>query len=489
MKNISSFSVFGIILFLIVVTGFSSCEMDDFEGDLPIENNSNIKITTKSYEDLKFDSKFILPFTEIANKIKTSSYTGRGSYMEETYNFTIDSTIIKEIKTDKYVSYTMLIRRDRIPENYFENLVIEVTDTSDTKAYIYQYFPNSPIQKKSHGSFIFDFNFNVIPIQYDENGKASITVGCRLAVDYCNWPNGTDDDAHIAGEGCTKAYIYQEYYELACNDGGGSSPGNYNYSPTGYYSGYNSSDPTPGGGYWGNSTHTQPITCYGLNCPEKFYISNPCDELQEISNDTDYVSELNDLENATANETLVIASDSTDLEGNIVFTFENIPGGEDQVEATINASIHSTAHNHTDADDQLSVFSLSDLYALYVLAGSGFIDDSYAHILVTNQGSGTQYALKFDDMEAFETWGDTFFMGWDLDLGPDTKNPIKESRENIYELDVNPENSNSKNESGLLKFIEAQGLGLELYETNEDFSQWSKIILNNDETTSPDPCQ
>ena len=56
MKNISSFSVFGIILFLIVVTGFFGCEMDDFENDLPIENKSNIKITTKSYDDLKFES-------------------------------------------------------------------------------------------------------------------------------------------------------------------------------------------------------------------------------------------------------------------------------------------------------------------------------------------------------------------------------------------------------------------------------------------------
>ncbi|HET8885861.1 MAG TPA: hypothetical protein VFM70_05855 [Salinimicrobium sp.] len=165
----------------------------------------------------------------------------------------------------------MLIRRDSVPKNYFENVVIEVTDTADIKAFVLQYYPSSAIKPiKTHNSFTFDFSFNFFPIEYENDGKISVN-GCVVTFILCK--NG--GDIHPAGPRCMRAgnednLIYDSNFDL-CPSGGGSSPTDFGdpNATTGSHSGYNSSDPTPGGSYAGNSTYTQPIPCYGRNCPEE----------------------------------------------------------------------------------------------------------------------------------------------------------------------------------------------------------------------------
>jgi len=50
---------------------------------------------------------------------KTGSGISSKTVMEEQYGFTIDSTLIKEIYSENYTSYTFLIHRDEPDEAYF----------------------------------------------------------------------------------------------------------------------------------------------------------------------------------------------------------------------------------------------------------------------------------------------------------------------------------------------------------------------------------
>ena len=60
-----------------------------------------------------------------------SNVSGRGGeFIENRYGVKIDSSLINVARTDLYTSYTMYLHRDEQPTHYFENLVIEVTDTA-----------------------------------------------------------------------------------------------------------------------------------------------------------------------------------------------------------------------------------------------------------------------------------------------------------------------------------------------------------------------
>jgi hypothetical protein len=72
-------------------------------------------------------------------------------------------------------------------------------------------------------------------------------------------------------------------------------------------------------------------------------------------------------------------------------------------------------------------------------------------------------------------------MGWDNDF-------VKDRREEKYEEYVNTENTKEQNEKGFLNFLKDFGVGVEIYKTDNTFSQWSKLTLNSSGQVVPVPC-
>jgi hypothetical protein len=134
------------------------------------------------------------------------------------------------------------------------------------------------------------------------------------------------------------------------------------------------------------------------------------------------------------------------------------------------------------------VFSLSDLYQIYISinAGNIFSPSTFTSIVVT--AHGTTYAIKISDTQAFLNLGNTFFTGWDLPLPPET-NPFVKAREDDYEIYVKKTQTNNQNEHGIASFFNNSNLGLDLYKADSSFSNWSKITPNTNGTTTATPCQ
>ena len=143
-------------------------------------------------------------------------------------------------------------------------------------------------------------------------------------------------------------------------------------------------------------------------------------------------------------------------------------------------------HTHYDVENQLSVFSLSDIWSLYELAINGNIfDDTFTLVLIT--AHGTKYALKFADPQALVDFGDEWFSDWGVDTSsiPNYVNKQDEIENRFYEMGIKPRNPNKnhKNEKKFAKFLNNYNMGLELFKSNNDFTQWEKV--NPDGTTTP----
>lgn len=160
-------------------------------------------------------------------------------------------------------------------------------------------------------------------------------------------------------------------------------------------------------------------------------------------------------------------------------------GNEVTLTYSSNMAIDIIMHCHYSTN-QLPVFSLSDLYQIYVSMTTGNIysPTTFTSVLVT--AHGTRYALKITNPTAFTNWGNNFFYGWDWPLPAGTNNPFIDKSEKIYEKNVKNSYTISKNENGLADFI--QNIGAELYSADSSFSQWSKVTPNANGTATKTPC-
>lgn len=81
----------------------ASCEKDDFLEKELQTGSYPIKYSTKTYQELANNTAFTSTFTALRQHFDAAaaSLQARGSYMEEEYGFSIDSSVIEVAKTDK----------------------------------------------------------------------------------------------------------------------------------------------------------------------------------------------------------------------------------------------------------------------------------------------------------------------------------------------------------------------------------------------------
>jgi hypothetical protein len=154
--------------------------------------------------------------------------------------------------------------------------------------------------------------------------------------------------------------------------------------------------------------------------------------------------------------------------------------GVASIDLKVSSQIDGYMHSHYTG--LLSVFSGSDLRAIYELYNQGRVRDvkTFSTQLVT--ANGTTYALMINDESALKKFGDTWFVD-----GPSWMVFEGFFYDNRY--NIKPTNTNEQNEKGFLSMINLSNMGLTLLKGNSNnFSSWTKIQLDAAGTVSPVSC-
>lgn len=476
----------------------ASCEKDDFLEKELASGSYPVKYSTKTYQELENDIAFTSTFTALHQhfNVGSTSLQGRGSYMEDQYGFSIDSSVVEVAKTDKYTSYTMYISRKEHPKNYFENLVIEVTDTAKTKAYVVQYFPTSSIKPvPEHDSYAFGYDFNFIPIKYNEGSKID-AGGCTpitVTICYESWGDGSDTP-HLKTKFCNNP-LYLTSYIIGGNCAGnsGDGPSFPNDSPTqGNNSGpsypYNPGGSGPNNN--GNTTITNPLLCYKtqVDCPPELEywdaLKDPCDKIADLLNEDNYPGLKNKLINLKAKTNLT--EEKGFYRTSTGTTNPDLPNGGNgfiNIPDNVSEPFIILAHTHNSpANSTYSVFSWVDLESINTLLSLEKIDNS-KFVLFLFTADGTRLALTIDDTTKFKTFfaivSDPLF---NMENG---KKRAKEMYEMYESQTCEPiiredNNLNTLNDDlvNFLLFMNRNDLGISLFNMNENLTEFNKLNYN-----------
>jgi hypothetical protein len=238
----------------------------------------------KTYEELNELPKFVNAMNKSLKLGKGKGNTSLSSrtVMEDQYGFTLNSTLIKEISSENYTSYTFLIQRDIPSDDYFENLVVDVDSLNNVRAFIVKYLLNSPIEYLgNHNAYSLNAETEITAIEYN-NTEAKVDYtdenGCIVTL-MC--PYGTYD--HPAGDFCINADrgdLFWSDPDCGETSGGGGSLGGDTTSGDG--------SPSGGGSSSGNDDDVLDSGCRGCgdngnNAP---IITDPVFE-EEIYDDDD----------------------------------------------------------------------------------------------------------------------------------------------------------------------------------------------------------
>jgi len=241
MRKMKNYLKIGILLFGLILI-MTNCETENEVMENPITIEKEFIIKQYHFKDLSSNFKFQKAIEKLNSKNSKSIYSNKST--DDIYNFTIDSTRIKEVIKGNYTSYTLLINRPFKTSEYFENLVIEIKENETINAFIIKYILSSPIKIfEEHNSFSFQANFTIVSLDINNINLSSksTTDDCSpIAQTWCNWSY-----PHIAGPSCYEANDGRLFTVLAENP---------NCTENG--------DPSSGGGGGGGTTGSDPDPIY-----------------------------------------------------------------------------------------------------------------------------------------------------------------------------------------------------------------------------------
>jgi hypothetical protein len=231
MKNHRLKNYFKIGIFLIGILFITtSCYKENYTIDRKLSENNKIGLKQYKFKDLSANPVFMETFKKLNaknSKTKLSSKTA----LDSLYNFSIDSTRIKEVKINNKTSYTIFIKRPFETPDYFENLVIQSDSSKFTNAFIIKYTPISKTELfDEHHSFSFEGNRTIYPLDLNKLNLAN-----KSASDVCwdeveIWCHYSYD--HVAGPTCKDLFtkyievcqdVYGNNYTNSSGGGGGSN--------------------------------------------------------------------------------------------------------------------------------------------------------------------------------------------------------------------------------------------------------------------------
>lgn len=136
-----------IIILLLNVNCEKDEELQSFSEDVETNTESNLRLTEGTFKDLLENKEFKKAFSEY-QKIKSElNKTTTFKKSANIYDFTIDSTKVKQVITKNKITYNIPIFREEPSSLFFENLVI-TTDINgkNVKASLLKYIHNGSLQ-------------------------------------------------------------------------------------------------------------------------------------------------------------------------------------------------------------------------------------------------------------------------------------------------------------------------------------------------------
>lgn len=157
MKKVTNYT----FLLIFLVTIFS-CEEE-------INNQENLSKHWKVNDVTKRDLSKKTNFLYFIKKLdEAKDYSAKNNLVNNTYNFYIDYSTIREIELETKTSYTFSIYRDSTSNDSFENLVVIVENEEIIKAYTLKYTPTEDIlYVKEHNTTTFEGNVGVTEVDLE----------------------------------------------------------------------------------------------------------------------------------------------------------------------------------------------------------------------------------------------------------------------------------------------------------------------------------
>lgn len=252
-QKIANYLKTGILLFGVSVFLWNCEEIT--ETDLEHAHQDVNNILNKSFNQFLGNPKFTLAIKEL----ERSKYKGKSA--NKLYDFTIDSTSIREIKKNKTVTYTFFVKRKQKDVSYFENLVVKVDSLNKTEALLLKYEPSEAVKfHKEHNSLSFIGKVIATPLSVKKiNFLAREKICINISTTYCTQTgpgkSGTTyTGTHIANSDCWDKTQQFTISNNACFDDG--SNGNLSWPVDGSGDGNKEG---PGGGFGDGSFDISPI--------------------------------------------------------------------------------------------------------------------------------------------------------------------------------------------------------------------------------------
>jgi len=406
------------ILLLGISTLLTNCEKDTFDvNQSSINQKESIKISELNYNDLKDNTIFVEEIKRVMQSVKIDKKNSVGiqnrDWEDEDYNFTIDSSNIKQVQLGNYSTYSMFITRDSINPNYFENLVIEIDSSNSSSAYMVKFTPDSEtIYFEAHDAFSFSGQIDVNPIDINLLNNRTTTYCYPVSATYCNWPSGADRDRHAAGSRCNNTYTITS---SECESyGGGNGP---------------SGGGTGGGGTGGGTDPNEdPDDNSGHDGDDPLVISpvinqndddDPCSKLKNRTNTTAYKQKFKDLnksENFNLDHETGFYEKEVNSQNQLI---DGIPGGNSQLVIPVGSLNATHVHNNKPRvseggipyDGAVKIPSPSDLNTLFgiiQLANNPTPENGF-FVTISNERI---YAISILEPIAFS--GLEFSLKWEL---------------------------------------------------------------------------
>ena len=237
-----------------------SCSLEN-EAVHQHEHSKKASYQRKMYDELILDKNFSKAIKQIPKKNVLASTSLNRTVMEEQYGFTIFDVPINVMETDSVISYNLCIETDSLEKgDFFENLVINSNKFTNTiDAYLVKYNLLSEITPSAHGSFSFDFEPEIKPINYDASTARAFTWCYSYHYEMCHElvPGTQFESPHTPTEACNQQSLIYTHTETRCiviGESGGTGDSGAFESPSSGTSGQSSGPYNNGQSSYGNNT-------------------------------------------------------------------------------------------------------------------------------------------------------------------------------------------------------------------------------------------
>ncbi len=471
----------------------ASCEKDLYETGIQ-NGNRKISLTSVPVHKLMQIPKFNTAYSKAKRAKPDPKLSGvKRTALEEMYNFTLDTVVLaKVLEMSGKISYTMLIKNEVIDPLTFKNLVIQIDEANNMYAEIIKYNLSKAPVKTTQDSYLLDIvnkDINVLVDEYTVTMGLATTPCTYIVVCYQPYSDGSSGGGHTPTSACLSE-SNNLVIEISCGGGGGggdsgsggdTSTGGNNSDGNGTSTGSTGGGGSPGTPPSPNGPNIIITTPVLVTDPD--LTTDPCEKIKkQLSENPQIVDELSNMANKTSENTEwgrykitsanVIQTPASTASGQVSFPFPSVG-----VKYTMMAHTHNSP-----AEQTFSVFSWTDLVQMGEMIKNNQIDSNH-FVAYLATADGTYFALTIEDPYTF---GQFFALSgqpnFDMNIA---ENRVNEANKYFGELSPNNDPIIKENNTDLyadkkafLQFLQNNNLGVSLFESNQNFSTFTKLAYN-----------